>query len=76
MAATIALVGFMEAISIAKGVASETKQGVSANQELVGQGLSNIVSGFFSGYAVSGSFSRTAVNYAAGAKTGFAAVVT
>ncbi len=75
-AATIALVGFMEAISIAKGVASQTKQGISANQELVGQGLANVVAGFFSGYAVSGSFSRTAVNFSAGAKTGFAAVVT
>lgn len=75
-AITISLVGFMEAISIAKSMAAQSKQGLSANQELVGQGLSNIVAGFFSGYPVSGSFSRSAVNFSSGAKTGFSSVVT
>lgn len=75
-AMVIGLIGFVEAISIAKAMASQTRQRLSANQELVGQGLSNIVSGVFSGYAVSGSFSRSAVNFAAGAVTGFSSVVT
>ncbi|MES9961947.1 MAG: sulfate permease [Candidatus Sedimenticola sp. 20ELBAFRAG] len=72
----ISLVGFMEAIAIAKAMATKTKQRLDANQELVGQGLSNVVSGFFSGYPVSGSFSRSAVNINSGAITGFSSVVT
>jgi SulP family sulfate permease len=75
-AVTIALIGFMEAMSIAKAMAARTRQRLDANQELVGQGLSNLVSGAFSGYPVSGSFSRSAVSINAGAVTGFASVVT
>lgn len=75
-AIVIALIGFMEAISIAKAMAARTRQRLDVNQELVGQGLSNIVSGLFSGYAVSGSFSRSAVNIDAGARTGFSSIVT
>ncbi|MES9897739.1 MAG: sulfate permease [Sedimenticola sp.] len=75
-AVIIALVGFMEAIAIAKAMAAKTKQRLDANQELVGQGLSNLTSGFFSGYPVSGSFSRSAVNINAGAITGFSSIVT
>jgi SulP family sulfate permease len=72
----IALIGFMEAISIAKAMAASTRQRLDANQELVGQGLGNIFSSLSQGYAVSGSFSRSAVNISAGARTGFSAVVT
>lgn len=72
----ISLIGFMEAISIAKAMAARTRQRIDANQELVGQGLSNIVSGLFGGYPVSGSFSRSAVNIEAGAITGFSSIVT
>ncbi len=72
----IALIGFMEAISIAKAMAASTRQRLDANQELVGQGLGNIFSSLSQGYAVSGSFSRSAVNFSVGAKTGFSAVVT
>ena len=72
----IALIGFMEAISIAKAMAASTRQRLDANQELVGQGLANIFSSLSQGYAVSGSFSRSAVNISVGAKTGFSAVVT
>lgn len=72
----IGLLGFVEAISIAKAMAAQTRQRLSANQELVGQGLANISAGLFSGYAVSGSFSRSAVNFAAGAVTGFSSVIT
>jgi SulP family sulfate permease len=72
----IAIIGFMEAISIAKAMAASTRQRLDANQELVGQGLGNIMSSLSAGYAVSGSFSRSAVNISAGARTGFSAVVT
>jgi SulP family sulfate permease len=75
-AVIISLVGFMEAIAIAKAMAAKTKQRLDANQELVGQGLSNLTAGFFSGYPVSGSFSRSAVNINAGAITGFSSIVT
>ncbi len=75
-AITIGLIGFMEAISIAKAMAAKTKQRLDADQELMGQGLANITSSFFQGYAVSGSFSRSAVNISAGAVTGFSSVVT
>ncbi len=71
----ISLLGFMEAISIAKAMAAKTGQRLDANQELVGQGLSNIVGSFFQSYAVSGSFSRSAVNIQAGAVTGLSNVV-
>ncbi len=75
-AVVISLVGFMEAISIAKAMAARTRNRLDANQELVGQGLANITSGLFSGYPVSGSFSRSAVNINAGARTGFSSIVT
>jgi len=71
----IALLSFVEAFSIAKAVASKTRQHLSANQEMVGKGLANVVAGVTQGYAVSGSFSRTAVAFDAGAKTGFTAIV-
>ncbi len=75
-AIAIGLIGFMEAISIAKAMAARTRQRLDANQELVGQGLSNIVGSLFQSYSVSGSFSRSAVNISAGAITGFSSVVT
>lgn len=74
-ALTIALLSFVEAFSIAKAVASQTRQRISADQEMVGKGLANIASGFTQGYPVSGSFSRTAVSFDAGARTGFTAII-
>ena len=76
VAIAISLIGFMEAISIAKAMATQTKQRLDADLELIGQGLSNLASSFFQGYPVSGSFSRSAVNISAGAVTGFSSVVT
>ncbi len=75
-ALAIALIGFMEAISIAKAMAARTRQRLDANQELIGQGLSNIVGSLYQCYPVSGSFSRSAVNLDAGGKTGFSSIVT
>jgi len=74
MVIVISILGFMEAISIAKAMASRTGQRLDPNQELIGQGLSNIVGCFAQSYAVSGSFSRSAVNIQAGAKTGMSIV--
>lgn len=74
-AGMIAFLSFVEAFSIAKAVASKTRQRLSADQEMVGKGLANLVAGVMQGYPVSGSFSRTAVAFDAGAKTGFTAVV-
>ena len=75
-AITISLIGFMEAITVAKSMAARTKQRLDINQELIGQGLSNIGSSFFQGYAVSWSFSRTSLNLTAGSATAFSFSVT
>lgn len=76
IALTLALIAFMEAISVAKAV--EEKRGenrVDANQELVALGASNIVGSLLQSYPTTGGFSRTAVNDQAGAQSGLAALV-
>ncbi len=73
-ALAVAMLGLAEAVSIARAVATKSEQRIDSNQEFIGQGLSNIVGSFFSSYAASGSFTRTGVNYNAGAKTPLAAV--
>ncbi len=70
----IALLGLIEAVAIGRAIAVKSGQPVVANQELVGQGLSNIVGSFFYCYAGSGSFTRSGVNYEAGARTPMAAI--
>lgn len=75
-AITISLIGFMEAIAVAKGMAARTRQHLDANQELIGQGLGNIAGSLFQSYPTAGSFSRSAVNFDAGARTGFSSAVT
>lgn len=70
----IALVAFMESISMAKALAAKTKQRLDPNQELIGQGLANIGGSFFQSYPACGSFTGSAINLQAGAKTGFAMV--
>nr|MBF0222457.1 SulP family inorganic anion transporter [Desulfobulbaceae bacterium] len=72
----ISLLGFMEAIAIAKAMAAKTGQKLDPNQELIGQGLANIFGSIGSSYSVSGSFSRSAVNLQAGAVSGVSSVVT
>jgi SulP family sulfate permease len=74
-ALVITLVGFMEAISIAKAMATQTKQRIDPNQELIGQGLANVVGSMSQSFPVSGSFSRSAVNLSAGAVTGLSSVI-
>jgi len=75
-AAIISLLGFMEAISIAKAMAAKTGQRLDPNQELIGQGLANILGSTAKSYPISGSFSRSAVNLQSGAVTGFSSVFT
>jgi len=75
-ALTILFIGFMESISIAEWVAAKEKYKIDSNRELVGLGLANVTASFFSAYPVTGGFSRTAVNYQAGAKTGLASFIT
>jgi SulP family sulfate permease len=76
-ALTLALVAFMEAISVAKAIEEKHKEyTVDPNQELIALGSSNIVGSFFLSYPTTGGFSRTAVNDQAGAKTGMAALIT
>jgi len=73
-ALAVAMHGLAEAVSIARAVAIRSNQPIDNSQEFVGQGLANIVGSFFSAYATSGSFTRTGVNYEAGARTPLAAV--
>ena len=75
-ALTILFVSFMESIAVAKMIARKEKYQVDANRELVGLGLANFIGSFFMSYPVTGGFSRTAVNYQAGARTGLASMVT
>ncbi|MFZ3041855.1 MAG: SulP family inorganic anion transporter [Thiobacillus sp.] len=70
----ITMLALTEAVSISRAVATKSGQRIDGNQEFVGQGLSNIIGSFFSSYASSGSFNRSGVNYAAGARTPLAAV--
>ena len=73
-ALAIALLGLVEAVSIARSVATRSHQRIDSNQEFIGQGLSNVVGSFFSSYASSGSFTRSGLNFAVGAQTPLAAV--
>ena len=70
----ISMVAFMETISMAKALAAKTKQRLDPNQELIGQGISNIGGAFFQAYPSCGSFTGSAINLQAGAKTGLASV--
>ncbi|HKZ85272.1 MAG TPA: SulP family inorganic anion transporter [Anaerolineae bacterium] len=73
-ALAIAVIGLVEAISIARSIAAQSGQHVDSNQEFVGQGLANVAAGFFSGYTCSGSFTRSALLYTTGGRTPLASV--
>ena len=76
IALTIALVGFMESIAVAKAIQAKHKDyEVDPNQELIGLGLANIGGAFFNAFPTTGGFSRTAVNDQAGARTGMASII-
>ncbi|VEF46158.1 sulfate transporter [Bacillus freudenreichii] len=76
IALTISFIGFMESIAMAKAIAVKEKYKVVPNRELVGLGLANVAGSFFSAYPVTGGFSRSAVNYQAGARTPLASIIT
>lgn len=73
-ALAITMLALTEAVSISRAIAVRSEQRIDGNQEFIGQGLSNIAGSFFSGYPSSGSFNRSGLNYAAGAKTPLASV--
>lgn len=72
----LALLGLIEAVSIARSIAVRSHQRIDGNQEFFGQGLANTIGSCFSCYVGSGSFSRSAINYDSGAKTPIALLVT
>jgi SulP family sulfate permease len=74
-ALAVAVLGLVEAVSIAKSIASQTRQRLDIDQEFLGQGLANTAAAFFSGYPGSGSFTRSAVNFRSGAKTPVSGIV-
>ncbi|MFW5970039.1 MAG: SulP family inorganic anion transporter, partial [Halofilum sp. (in: g-proteobacteria)] len=73
-ALAVALLGLIEAVSIGRAIAMRSQQRIDGNQEFIGQGLSNIVGAFSSCYASSGSFTRSGINYEAGARTPLSAL--
>lgn len=73
-ALVVTMLALTEAVSISRAIAVRSEQRIDGNQEFIGQGLSNMFGSFFSGYASSGSFNRSGVNYASGARTPLAAV--
>ncbi len=73
-ALVVTMLGLTEAVSISRAIAVKSEQRIDGNQEFIGQGLGNLVGSFFSSYASSGSFNRSGVNHAAGARTPLAAV--
>jgi sulfate permease, SulP family len=73
-ALAIALLGLLEAVAIGRAIAVKTGQKIDANQEFIGQGLSNVVGSFFSAFAGTGSFTRSGVNHVSGAQTPISAI--
>jgi len=74
IAVAVTVLGLTEAISIGRAIALKSGQRLDGNQEFIGQGLSNIVASFFSGYPATCSFNRSGLNYEAGARTPLSAV--
>ena len=73
-AMAVAILGLVEALAIGRAIALRSGQRIEGDKEFMGQGLSNIVGSFFACYAGSGSFTRSGVNYDAGAKSPMAAI--
>lgn len=76
IALTISVISYMESISVAKSLAAKRRQKIDANQELIALGMANLGASFSSGYPVTGGFSRSMVNFSAGAHSGMASVIT
>lgn len=65
----IAIIGFVESVSVAQTLAAKKRQRIEPDQELIGLGAANIAASFTGGYPVTGGFARSAVNFDAGAET-------
>jgi sulfate permease, SulP family len=74
-ALAIAILGLVEAVSIAKSIAAQSRQRLNVNREFIGQGLANVSACIFSGYPGSGSFVRSALNFSAGGKTPLSGII-
>lgn len=71
----ISLVGFVESVSVAQSLALKRQQRIAPNKELLGLGAANVASALSGGYPVTGGFARSVVNFAAGANTPLAGVM-
>ncbi len=76
LALTVSFVGFLESISVAKSLAAKRRQKVDSNQELMALGAANLAAGVTGAYPITGGFSRSVVNFSAGANTGLASLIT
>lgn len=68
-AVLISVIGFVESISVAQTLAAKRRQRIDPDQELIGLGTANLGASFTGGFPVTGGFSRSVVNYDAGADT-------
>jgi SulP family sulfate permease len=75
-ALTIAMVSYLESISVAKSLAARRREKIDANRELAALGLANLSAAFSGGYPVTGGLSRSIVNHSVGARTGIASIIT
>jgi sulfate permease, SulP family len=75
-ALVIALLSFVEGISVAKAIAGKTHERIDSTQELLASGSANVAAGLFQAFPVAGGFSRTAINHQAGARTPVASLIT
>lgn len=73
-AVAVGMLGLVTSLSIARSIAARSQQMLDANQEIRAQGLSNVFGALFSGYLSSGSFTRSGLNYEAGARSPLAGV--
>ncbi len=71
----ISIIGFVESVSVGKTLAAKRRQRINPNQELVALGGANVASAFSGGFPVTGGFSRSVVNFDAGAQTPAASIL-
>jgi sulfate permease, SulP family len=76
VAVTVAVVAFAEGVAVAKAIARKTRETIEPNQELLATGAANAAAGAFGSFPIAGGFSRTAVNFQAGARTPLASLIT
>ncbi|MGM0409628.1 MAG: SulP family inorganic anion transporter, partial [Bacillota bacterium] len=75
-ALSLAILGFIQVVSIVKSLGSQSEEKVEMNEEFISQGLTNVVCSFFNSFAITGSFTNSFINYEAGAKTRLSEFIT